>query len=426
MAFQTMAVYTTLMVNQDLLPLKGFRDFLPSEAKKRQYALNIIRSAFETFGFEPLETPALERQELLLGKYGSEADKLVYKFEDEGKRPIGLRYDQTVPTARVIAGRQNDLILPFKRYQIQPVWRAEKPQQGRFREFLQCDIDTFGTPDLLADAEIIATALNTYRLLGFKNTKVLLNSRIVLFELMDQANIPKNLHLTILQSLDKLGKLPEEAISAEMTRKGLNPDQSASLFALVASAVPSTDLKKVIELCTSLGINNSQLEFSPTLVRGLDYYTATIFEVVCDDYPAGSIGGGGRYDKLIESLSGLSIPAVGFAVGFDRTLQAMETLNLFPKDLTTPAKVLVTLTDEYLLDNCLKIAALLRLNGIATYLYPTVARLDKQLKFADKKGVPYVIILGTQEAAADLVSLKDLSTGKQINLPVEELVLKLR
>lgn len=413
------------MNKQNLQPLKGFRDFLPSEARKRQYALKIIRDTFELFGFEPLETPALERQELLLGKYGEEADKMVYTFSDQGGRKIGLKYDQTVPIARVIAAYRNNLGLPFMRYQIQPVWRAENPQKGRFREFLQCDIDIFGEDSLLADAQIITTTLATYQNLGFANLKMLINSRSLLFEFINQAGIEKGKALSTIQTLDKLDKKSTQKVKKELKDKGIPNDQIDQLFTLINQAKPNDQLKELFRLCQQLAVNKDQLQFQPTLARGLDYYTSTIFELKSPDFDAGTLAGGGRYDDLIGKLSDFDLPAVGLAIGFDRTLEAMEELELFPENLST-AQILVTIFDEKLREKSLKLASQLREANINTLLYPTAQTdLDKQLKYADKKKVSFVAIIGPDEAKKNKVTLKNMETGQQELLSSEKLIEKL-
>lgn len=411
------------MSNNDLQPLKGFRDFLPHEARKRDYLLNLIKQSFALYGFEPLETPALETQNVLLGKYGSETDKLIYTFTDQGNRPVGLRYDQTVPTARVIAANKNSLTFPFKRYQTQTVWRAEKPQKGRFREFLQCDIDIFGTTSPLADAEIIASTLDAAKNLGFTNLKMLINSRNNLVTLINQANIDPNLSSTIIQTIDKLDKLPESTLKNELIAKGLTPSQTDLLFKLISNAKPDVSLQQIITLLTdNMGIPGHELVFSPTLARGLDYYTGAIFELICPDYTGGSIAGGGRYDHLINQLSGLDVPAVGLAFGFDRTLEAMEELNLFAHHLSG-AKVLVTIFSPQLLQTSISLAASLRSHRIPTELYLNPQdKIQKQLKYADRKAIPYVAIIGDQELKNNTITLKNMAKGTQETASISQLV----
>lgn len=289
--------------------LKGFRDFLPTEAKKRQLVISTLKEVFELYGFEPLETPALEYEEVLTGKYGDEGEKLMYKFEDNGKRKVALRYDQTVPLARVVAQYQSELILPFKRYQIQNVWRAENTQKGRYREFLQCDIDTVGSPSFKADAEIIVCALECFKVLGFKNVKVLINDRSVFKDLKPQ----------YVSTIDKLEKIGKDGVIKELIQKGMGKEDAKKIVNSFDKAKPESTVKNLFEILEKMGLKeNTDFVFKPSLARGLDYYTSTIVEVVSDDYPYGSLAGGGRYDNLIGIFSGKQIPAVGIAFGFDR------------------------------------------------------------------------------------------------------------
>ncbi|MDO8620749.1 MAG: histidine--tRNA ligase [Candidatus Levybacteria bacterium] len=383
------------MVNQTL---KGFRDFLPKEAKKRQYVLDTLKKVFESYGFEPLETPALEYEEILLGKYGDEGDKLMYRFEDNGKRKVALRYDQTVPLARVVAQGQNELPMPFKRYQIQNVWRAENTQKGRYREFLQCDADIVGVSSPLADAEIIALANKSLETLGFKKYKIKVNDR----------KIFENIDLESIKILDKLGKIGPKKVEEELER--IN---SKEILNKIENSKPLETTDVILKTLNNLGINQSNCEFFPTLARGLDYYTGMIFEIEIEGYSAGSVCGGGRYDNLIGMFAGKQIPAVGFAFGFDRLMEAMEDLNLFPKDLQT-TKILVTVFSPELKEKSLQITTLLREKGINTEIYlEENVKMDKQLKYADKKQIPYAIIIGPDEVSKNMVTLKNMKTRNQ-------------
>lgn len=394
--------------------LKGFRDFLPKEAINRQYLINKIKSVFERFGFDPLETPALEYAEVLLGKYGDEADKLLYLFEDRGKRKVGMRYDQTVPLARVIAQYNNQLVFPFKRYQIQPVWRADNTQKGRYREFLQCDIDIIGASGIYADAEIISCVIMTMKNLGFKQIKMIINDRSVF----------KNLQSTYIASIDKLAKIGKDGVIKELIEKGMDKEQAEKFINSFDKTRPTPHINSLFKILKDNNFEeNVDFEFDPTLARGLDYYTSTIYELVCADYPSGSIGGGGRYDKLIGQFIGNDIPAVGFAFGFDRLLEAMKQLNILPEK-NTSTKVLVTIFSEDLLKESLNIVSLLRNNGINTDIVDQI-KLDKQLKYANKKGIPYVVIIGPEEVANKTVVLKDMKTGEQTKLTIEEAIKKL-
>ncbi len=421
--------------------LKGFRDFLPKEARKRQYVINILKDVFESYGFEPLETPALEYEEVLLGKYGEEGDKLMYRFEDNGKRKVALRYDQTVPTSRVVAQYQNVLPMPFKRYQIQPVWRAENTQKGRFREFLQCDADIIGTVNPLSDAEIIKVATKALEALGFNKFKVLLNDRNVFYGI-DGNEFKFN--ISQIRILDKLKKIGRDAVIEELIKQGTNNDWAIQALDFLESLKKSPPLLPIFPALEKLGVPKDFLEFTPTLARGLDYYTGTIFEIEIDGYTAGSVCGGGRYDKMIGMFAGKDITAVGFAFGFDRLVEAMEELKLFPDDLQT-TKVLVTIFPASpdasfaesrrasqggspdLLEKSLEITSKLRSNSINTEIYlDENAKIEKQLKYADQKGIPYAIIIGPEEAEKNTVTLKNLKTREQNTIPVENLILKLQ
>ena len=408
-----------------LQTLKGFRDFLPKEAKKRQFALEIIKDTFKLFGFEPLETPALEYKEVLAGKYGEEGNKLMYSFTDQGGREVALRYDQTVPTARVLASYYQELPSPFRRYQIQPAWRAEKPQSGRFREFLQCDADIFGSSSPLADAETLALANSIYKNLGFKNFKIYINDRKILFELMNYASIPDNLQLSTISLIDKLDRKSKDKVSEELKELGLENSSINHLFHHLEEAKPTDNLKKVLEESKKLGLREENLLFQARLARGLDYYTGTIFEIKIEDYKGGSVAGGGRYDNLINQLSGVDIPAVGFAIGFDRTLEAMEQFKLLPSEDRREG-ALVTIFNKDLVENSATIAQTLRENNIPTEYFPDDSQdLRKQLKYADKKNVKWLIVIGPEEVEKDIVILKNLETGHQEELKLKDVVILL-
>lgn len=401
--------------------LKGFRDFLPPEAKKRQYIVNTLKEVFESYGFEPLETPALEYDEILSGKYGEEGDKLMYRFTDRGGRPVALRYDQTVPLARVVAQYANSLPLPFKRYQIQPVWRAENPQKGRFREFLQCDIDTVATSSPLADAEIISIIIDAYETLGFKNFKVLLNDRKNLSTYKTSFDIDPEKIILIIRSIDKLKKIGYEGVLNELIRIGFTEREAKEILDSVEKIQPSENLNAIFSYLKILGVPSDKYEFLPTLARGLDYYTGIIFEVEVPEYTVGSLGGGGRYDNLIGIFAGRPIPAVGFSFGFDRIVEAMEILNLFPKDLIT-SKVLVTIFAPEFLTNSIEISYILRANNIPTELYlEPETKMERQLKYADQKGIPFAVIIGPEEVKDSKVTLRNLKKREQKRISVQEL-----
>lgn len=396
-------------MNKALLKtLKGFRDFLPKEARKRQYVVTTLRKVFESYGFEPLETPSLEYEEILMGKYGEEADKLMYRFTDNGERQVAMRYDQTVPLSRVYAQYQNDLPIPFKRYQIQPVWRADNTQKGRYREFLQCDIDIVGTSSFLADAEILAVIGECYKQLAFPNLKILINDRALF------GNLPQRA-ITII---DKLRKIGEEGVLKELKEIGIKNEELAKIL----EAKPTENLLNIMKTAEELGLPENILQFSPTLARGLDYYTGIIIEAVCQNYPTGSLGGGGRYDNLIGMFlpvvkDGIpqTVPSVGFAVGFDRTLDAMEDLNLF-SDFTklSATRILVTIFNEELLDESIKLTSFMRNSGLNVELYnDPKAKLEKQIKYADKKSIQYVAVIGPDEIKDNTVTIKNLRVNDQ-------------
>lgn len=409
-----------------LQTLKGFRDFLPEDARKRQYTIEKIKNTFESFGFDPLETPAMEYEEILLGKYGPEADKLVYRFTDLGNRKVALRYDQTVPTARVLAMYNQKLPMPWRRYQIQPVWRAENPQAGRFREFLQCDADIYGGVSPLSDSEIIALSDALFVNLGFQNFKIYINDRNILFELMRYAGVPENLHLQVIAEIDKLDRKSRDEVSEELINLGLNTESVEHLFHHMDEAKPTDYLTQVIDFTKSLGVEEKKFLFEARLARGLDYYTSTIFEIKVENYKGGSVLGGGRYDKLIGNLSGVDIQAVGFALGFDRTIEAMDQFKLFPFS-NKRSGVLVTIFNPDLITKSLDTVKALRNSKIEAELYPDEnTKLEKQLKYADKKGIKWLIVIGPEEAGRENVILKDLETGHQEELSLEKLTEKLK
>ncbi len=412
------------VVHMDALQtLKGFRDFLPAEARKRQYVIEKLKTVFELYGFAPLETPALEYEELLTGKYGEEADKLMYRFTDNGERRVAMRYDQTVPLARVVA-QYPEIPKPFKRYQIQPVWRADNTQKGRFREFLQCDIDIVGSDSILADAEVIAAVVDGYKALGISSIKVLINDRNVLFDVMKQAGIPEDQYTRAILTIDKLDKKTPEAVQTELIEKGFSQEIVSALFDGLKSAQMSDRLMALFSMVAGFGIDPVVLEFRPYLARGLDYYTSTIFECVIPEYTVGSVGGGGRYDKLIEKLSGVSAPAVGYAFGFDRTVDAMTDLSLFPDEMVK-TRVLVTIFDDTkpAIDYAIAVASTLRKAGISTDLFSNPGvKLEKQLKYADKQNMQYAIIAGEKEIASQEVTIKTLATHEQQTVSLNELV----
>jgi histidyl-tRNA synthetase len=407
--------------------LKGFRDFLPSDMRVRNYVKNLLISVFETYGFEPLETPAIEYSSVLKGKYSSEADeKLGYFFKDNGDREVGLRYDLTVPVAKVLAIYGNQIPEPFKRYQIQSVWRADNTQKGRYREFIQCDIDTFGTVSPLADAEIISIIYTATQKLNFKKFTIRLNSRSVLSDILTKSNI-KNNQKSVLQSLDKFEKIGENGVKKELISKGLTDAQITSLFNYIKTAQPDDQLQQVFTAVKAFGVPESFYRFDPTLVRGADYYTGTIFETtVTKNLSAGrqmgSIGGGGRYDKLINTLGGPDIPAVGYSFGFEPIIDVINELNLLPNLPKTKTQILVANFGPETLSDSLALVSRLQAADIPSFIYPDTDKLGKQFKYADSLGIKYVAVIGPDEAAKNEVTLKDLITGSQKTIPQSEII----
>ncbi len=415
---------TSYMQKQNLQTLKGFRDFLPAEKRQRDLVASKIKRAFERYGFEPLETPTLEYAELLLGKYGDEADKLVYSFTDRGERQVALRYDQTVPTARVLTQYQSELGKGFRRYQIQNVFRAEKPQKGRYREFIQCDADIFGITSPLADGEILAVYYAIYQDLGLSDLVIELNDRTTLIDTLSPYASDTVSVASIIQSIDKLDKQSKEEVTSELASKGLSLSDANKCLESINNAQPSPSLSQIMQIAVSLGVKDSALRFNPALARGLDYYTGMIFEGKIEGV-SGSVGGGGRYDHLINSLGGPNIPAVGFGLGFDRTIEVMQSKGLLSS--AQPTQTLVTVFSPSLQDYTLKVAQSLRNAGINTELYPDPNdKLEKQLKYASKKNIPSALVIGQDEVDQNVVTLKNLTTREQQTLPLDQVISKLK
>jgi len=392
--------------------LKGFRDFLPEAMAVRNYVKNLLIDTFETFGFEPIETPTLEYSSVLMGKYGDEGDKLVYSFTDNGDRQIGMRYDLTVPTAKVLAMYSQTIPMPFKRYQIQPVWRAENTQKGRYREVLQCDIDTFGTNSPIADAEILAVINTVLQKLNFKTFTILINSRIVLNNILKACKITEDKN-SILQSLDKFSKIGQDGVTKELIGKNIPKAKITVLFKYIKQAQPDEYLQNVINQLKILGVSKNNYQFDPTIVRGLDYYTGPIFETVVTKPKIGSITGGGRYDNLIKSLGGPDISAVGTTIGLDRIVDCITELNLLPNLPKTKTKVLFANFGDKTVNQSLKLITELRNNNIASSFYPDNDKLSKQFKYADSLSIPFVAMIGTDESKNNQVTLKNMATGEQ-------------
>ena len=427
------------MVKDNIQPLKGFRDFLPPSAAERQRIFETIRAVFERYGFLPMETPALEYKEILTGRYGKEGEKLMYTFKDAGSRDVALRYDLAVPLARYVAANQNELAMPFKRYQIAPVWRADRPQRGRFREFTQCDIDVVGTASIFADAEVIACLNDCLKALGLSDIIIKINNRKFLNGLLAAAGISREKAGAVIRILDKLEKIGEDGVRGELASAGIQTKQADALFALVGQSFENSrdflvnfegidgagEVAELVEVLLDMEIRNYEVEL--TLARGLDYYTGTIFEVILPDAAEiGSVAAGGRYDNLIGKFlpTGRQVPAVGGSIGIDRLVAALEELELIKYDLVSD--VLVCNLDESLMEKYLEVVRELRAAGIKTDFYYEPAKLDRQLKYADKKNINSAILIGLDEAKKGEATIKNMATGKQVTVKQQDLVKKLK
>jgi histidyl-tRNA synthetase len=427
------------MPNIEPRTLKGFRDFLPEQQITRQKFMGIIRASYETFGFEPLETPALEYADILTGKYGDEGDKLMYRFKDNGDRDVALRYDLTIPLARVAAQYDNDLKKPFKRYQMSPVWRAENTQKGRFREFYQCDADIVGTTSPLTDAEILALSASTLAKLGVPTSDFVIrvNSREIISAFYDKLGFTAEQQVSAMRAVDKIDKIGADGVGEELARFGFSADNIKAItdFAGVRIDDPknvSAVLAKFPEVTESLAklvnIVLSALALTPgttfiidfSIARGLDYYTGIIFETNLIKAPQyGSVMSGGRYDNLIGTFSKKSIPAVGTSIGLDRLLAALEELGITKAEKSV-AQALIVNFDESLAPQYLKMASGLRTAGINTVLYFDTADLKKQLSYASDKGIKFALMYGANEAKEGMVVVKNLEKGTQEKVKVGE------
>ncbi len=393
-----------------ILPLKGFRDFLPAEAIKRKWLKDKLADIFSTWGFAPLETPTLEPLEIFVGAIG-EDEKLFFKFKDQGERDVALRYDQTVPTCRVIAQYQNTLTFPFKRYQIQPAFRAEKPQKGRYREFTQADADIFGvkTPD--ADAEVIALSLDIFKQLGFSHPLVRINTRALF----------KDMPYDAIVSIDKIKKIGDDGVIGEMERKGIPLEKAKEYLSYVKNLKPNEEMSFILSYLKDYGYPDDWYEFDPTIARSFSYSMGPIWEVEIPD--AGynmSVLGGERYDGLVEKLAGKDIGGTGFGLGFDRTLEAAEIMGLVPT-LSIAGQVLVTIFSEEQRAYSQQIVKVLREKKVCADLYPTADKLEKQLKYANRTNIPFVIIAGSEEQNKQTVMLKNMHTKEQKEVALSEL-----
>ncbi len=438
------------------------RDFLPPDVRKREYVIGIIKEVYESYGFEPLETPAVENIETLMGKYGDEGNQLIFKILKRGEKleeelqscevakssnlatsqlrnfenslsDLALRYDLTVPLARVVANHKNDLPRFFKRYQIQPVWRADRPARGRFREFYQCDVDAIGSNSMVVEAELMSAVSEIFKRLGFKDVTIRLNHRQVLTDILDTAGVPEELHSDALVAIDKLDKIGAEGVAKELDERGISNAASTMLMEIFAKTQEilnqDGDVNRTIvanllnivsnETLTELGqilkfADKAPILIDPSLARGLSYYTGAIMEANVPDL-AGSLGGGGRYDGLIGMFGKEQIPACGFSLGLERILVVMEEKNMFPPEIaaSNSADVMVTVWSEETISESLKLAAELRNAGLRITVYPEADKLGKQIKYADSIKVPWVCVIGESEIANSTVTIKNMLTGEQ-------------
>jgi histidyl-tRNA synthetase len=421
------------------------RDFLPEDVRRRQYVIGVIAEVYQKYAFEPLETPAVENLETLQGKYGEEGDRLIFKIlkrgegAETGQADLALRYDVTVPLARVVAEHRARLPKFFKRYQIQPVWRADRPQKGRFREFYQCDVDAIGSTSMTVEAELLAAAADVFRKLGFEDFRIRLNHRQVLTAVLQAAGIPESHHTTALVALDKLGKVSPESVQAEMISRGIDVQSAAQLLTLVqpghraGSGHSPFDTPAFLELEEILRLTEEtpaagHIDIDLTLARGLSYYTGPIFEINVPDL-SGSLGGGGRYDNLIGMFSGEDIPASGISLGLERILVVMGERKMFPESVvSTPADVMVVQWFANRPALYLAFATELRAAGVRVELYPESPTDDgkkvgdRQFKYASARGIPFVAVIGADELANNTVTVKNMKTGEQKAIARPEVV----
>lgn len=433
---------------------KGTRDFSPAEMMRRQYIFDTIRRVFRSYGFAPLETPSMENLSTLLGKYGDEGDKLLFKILNSGDYAAGLsdeeirsaskicekglRYDLTVPFARYVVQHQGELTFPFKRYQIQPVWRADRPQKGRYREFYQCDVDVIGTRSLLCEVELVEIVERVFKALGIR-VALKMNNRKILFGIAEAiGHADKMMDITI--AIDKLEKIGLDNVKAELMERGLEQKAVEKLQPILelsgdnaqklnqlkeVLSVSETGMKGIAEMETvfgyveRLGIDLT-VELDLSLARGLNYYTGAIFEVKALDFAIGSICGGGRYDDLTGIFGMPNTSGVGISFGADRIYDVMTGLNLFPEEVNCSTRVLFVNLGAEEEAAVLPILRTLRGEEIASEIYPEAGKMKKQMEYANRRGIPYVVIVGSQELEARAATVKDMRTGEQQQVPFDQ------
>ena len=428
------------------------RDFLPEDVRRRDYVIDIVKDVYRRYGFEPLETPSLENIETLTGKYGEEGNKLIFKVlrrgehEASGETDLALRYDLTVPLARVVAEHRGKLPKFFKRYQIQPVWRADRPARGRFREFYQCDVDAIGSRSMVVEAELCAAVSDVLHALGFDEFFLRINHRGLLRGILENAGLDESLHDQALIALDKLDKIGRAGVSEDMAKRGIPAESAGRLLAAFAARGPErgvsdpvafnetsleavrqhvgsnavglaaiAELREILELSAVTSARRHAV-LDPTLARGLSYYTGAIMEIAVHDLP-GSLGGGGRYDGLIGMFLGENIPACGFSLGLERILVVMNERNMFPPAMqTTLVDAMVTLFEGEPVEEALRLAEELRAARLRVELYPEPDKLGKQFKYAASRGIRFVLVMGGDERARQQVTIKNMETGDQVSI----------
>ncbi len=444
--------------------LKGTRDFLPNTMAKRQYIFDTIIKIFKTYGFVGIETPTIEKTETLMGKYGEEGDRLIFRVLNSGDKlknanhsalsnnelakyansisDKALRYDLTVPFARFVVQHQNDLSFPFKRYQIQPVWRADRPQRGRYREFYQCDVDVVGSDSLIYEVELIQIFDGVLSKLGLNDFSIKFNNRKILTGIAEVCGESERL-VDLTVALDKLDKIGADGVIKELAERGIGQnaieeikplfeftgDHTAKIEKMKSFLSGSEiglkgieELEFVINSVTNLGLEKAQLKFDVTLARGLSYYTGAIFEVITNEVKMGSICGGGRYDNLTELFGVSGMSGVGISFGADRIYDVMDELNLFPADLNTSTQVLFVNFGEKEEAHSMILAKQLRQSNISTEVYPSSDKMKKQMKFANDKSIPIVVMIGENEMRDETITYKNMITGEQFTTGKEEFI----
>ena len=441
---------------------KGTRDFSPVQMAKRNFILNTIKGVFEKYGYQPIETPSMENLSVLMGKYGDEGDQLLFKILNSGDflkkvenedlekgshstlpkvSEKGLRYDLTVPFARYVAMHQHEITYPFKRYQIQPVWRADRPQKGRYREFVQCDADVVGSNSTLNEAEIVLMISEIFHQLKIEGISIRINHRAILSSLSKLAGNPE-LESAFCVAIDKRDKIGDEKVKEELIKNGFQSEGLGKVFPLLdISGDNTTKLNQLENVFTANGLsvegieniysilakvkqlgNPSNVVVDYSLARGLSYYTGAIIEVTLDDLSLGSLSGGGRYDNLTGVFGVPDVPGVGFSLGVDRIYDVMNNRNLFDQIALKTTQLLLVTFDQESFDYAIPIVSTLRQNGLSCELYPEPTKMKKQLNYANKKGISYVAIIGTEEVSSKTLSLKSMETGEQQKLTINELL----